>query len=370
MERRRNSGPTGARSRRSPTAALAALGFGLGIAGLLLVGGGEIVARVSGARPHEAVPNPHPWAEKHPVLGWVNRAGRVPSHEAGHAPMTFWAGGRRASRPDPAVGDAATRVWLVGGSFTQGYGVPDDQTFAWLLDAGLPELAVENYGTGGYGTYQSLLLLEQLFATQAVAPDLVIYGFVSFHAARNVQTYQWLEALRDNAGRRFASPYVALRDGVLYRQPSASIQNWPLEQRSALVHALHAGWYRWALRDRDAQSLPATLALLGEMDALVRRSGARLLVAALFDGGEPPIFEGTALAALAGGESSVNCTHPKGLYRSPELRVGGTGHPNHRVHAYWADCIGSWLDAHLPGLAPRESAPRSRRQGSSARSIR
>ncbi len=258
--------------------------------------------------------------------------------------MTFWADGRRASRPEPAAADAPVRVWLVGGSFTQGYGVPDHQTFAWLLDASLPALTVENYGTGGYGTYQSLLLLEQLFATQAVAPDLVIYGFVRFHANRNVLTSGWLEALRDNGGERFASPFVALRDGALHRQPSASIQNWPFERRSALVHTLHAGWYRFALRDRDAQALPATLALLEEMNERVRQSGARLLVVVLHDGGEPQIFDGSS---LAGRESSLNCTHPKGLYRSPELRVGGTGHPNHRVHAHWAGCIEDWLDAHL-----------------------
>jgi hypothetical protein len=328
---------------------LAALGFGVGVAGILLLGGGEIIARVSGARPQEAVPSPHPFAEEHSVLGWVNRPGSVPSREPGHALMTFWADGRRASRLDPTA-NGRVQVVLVGGSFTQGYGVRDEQTFAWQLDEAFPDLAIENYGTGGYGTYQSLLRLEQLFATQAAAPGLVIYGFVSHHAHRNVQTSAWLEALRRSvSGWRIVPPHVVVRDGALHRQPSALVRDWPLEQKSAQVHAWHVGWDRWALRDREAQSVPATIALLLEMNELVRRSGSRLLVAILHGGRSRRIFESTS---LAGRVTSVNCNHSKGAFQ-PENRVGGVGHPNHTVHAYWAGCIERWLDAHRPGRGSR-----------------
>jgi hypothetical protein len=326
----------------------------VGVAGVLLIGGGEIVARVSSVGPREAVPNPNPWAQEHPVLGWANRVGSIPSREKGHALMTFWADGRRASRPDPGIAEDQLKVVLVGGSFTQGYGVRDEQTFAWMLDEAFPDLALENYGSGGYGTYQSLLVLEQLLPTQAIPPGLVIYGFMSHHADRNVQTHAWLEALQDIAGQRFASPYVELRDGILDRHPPASIRNWPLERNSALVHAWHAGWHRWALQDRDAQRVPATIALLLEMNELVRRSGSRLLVAILHEVRHPRIFESRSLARRV---DIVNCSHPKGLFRSPELRVGGTGHPNEKLHAHWAGCIGVWLEAHPPGRGWRARVP-------------
>ena len=166
---------------------------------------GEVAARLVGIRPIAALPLPVQVAMEHPALGWVNRPGVHLSWDTGNAPMTFWPDGRRATRATAdAPPEAVVQVALIGGSFTQGYGVADEHAFGWLLDARFPGLSVDNHGTGGYGTYQSLLLLEQLFREADFRPSLVIYGFAAFHGERNVGAYRHVVTLRTQVGERLA----------------------------------------------------------------------------------------------------------------------------------------------------------------------
>ena len=53
-----------------------------------------------------------------------------------------------------------TNVLLLGCSFTYGFGVDDDQTFASLLQKDFPEAGIQNAGVPGYGSVQSLMQLK------------------------------------------------------------------------------------------------------------------------------------------------------------------------------------------------------------------
>ncbi len=310
---------------------------------------GEVAARLVGIRPIAALPLPVQVAVEHPSLGWVNRLGVHLSWDTGNAPMTFWPDGRRATRAAPdAPQEAVAQVALIGGSFTQGYGVADEHTFGWRLDARLPGLSVDNYGTGGYGTYQSLLLLEQLFRQADFRPGLVIYGFAAFHGERNVGAYRHVVTLRTQVGERFAPPHVLIAQGALTRRAPFYIRGWPLEDRSALVSLVHLSQLRWTLRGREQQIEPVTQRLLARMDRLTRDRGSRLLVAIL--AGQPRDREDQAPYTRFlrdQGIAFVNCTHP-GYYDDPRLRIGGSGHPSPVLHAAWADCIAAGITAHVP----------------------
>ncbi len=311
---------------------------------------GEVAARLVGIRPIAMLPAPVRVAVEHPALGWVNRPGVHLSWDAGNAPMTFWHDGRRATRAAPdAPPEAVAQVVLVGGSFTQGYGVADEHTFGWLLDARFPGLSVDNYGTGGYGTYQSLLLLEQLFRQDSFRPGLVIYGFATFHGERNVGAYRHVVTLRTQVGERFAPPHVLTAQGELIHQAPFSIRRWPLEDRSALVSLVHLSRLRWTLRGRERQIVPVTQRLLARMDRVTRDRGSRLLVAIL--AGQPGGRENQAPYTRflqEQGIAFVDCTYP-GYGDDPRLRVGGRGHPSSVLHAAWADCIAAWISANVPG---------------------
>ena len=334
------------------------------LSALLVLGGaaagGEIVARALGAKPYGHRTALLPWAEPHPVLGWANREGVHRADDPGRSEMAFWAGGRRASRPDETLPkESSLRAVLVGGSWFQGFGVVDRETFAWRLGELLPYARFDNYGTGGYGTLQSLMRVELVARTTDPAPDLLVYGFASFHDVRNVQTYQWASGLRDRSGQRLAPPRASIEAGRVVRHPPGALPDWPLERLSGLVAALHEAWFRHALRDRNAQVQPVTQRLLWQMQQAADQIGSRLLVMLIygFDELDPYVLDMARRRV-----DFVDCRYPEDP-RQRRLRVGGTGHPNAIVHDYWARC----LAARIEGRSPPQRPPASSTQASPRR---
>lgn len=275
------------------------------------------------------------WSRPDPALGWVNRAGRFASSETGNAEMNFDSAGRRATPPGAAT---APRVDMVGDSITQGYGVTDPETYVWRLAEMRPDLAFANLGVGGYGTYQSLLVME---GRKADPPALYVYGFFGDHRFRNVAHLTWIRALRDADGRNVVPPHTTLAGERLVRHPGRAIEPWPLETASALVKELHRAWMRLAFRAR-ADSADAVLrALLLEMRETARGQRAGFGVLLLADA--PDWLPGFLQAQ---GIASADCRMPE-FERDPALRVGGLGHPTGARHAAWAECLAPALDAAL-----------------------
>src|SRR5262249_3793554 len=132
---------------------------------------------------------------------------------------SFWNDASRRTRATESI--AAREVVLVlGCSYTQGYGVADSDTFAWKLQQRFPEFDVRNFGTGGYGSYQSLLRFRRLLR-KGIVPKTVIYGFGDFHGVRDRATQSWMNQ-RGNA-RAFVPPHVDLQDGRLVELPGKLI---------------------------------------------------------------------------------------------------------------------------------------------------
>ena len=306
-------------------------------------------AEAADALPVAADPD---WALDDPELGWKNRPGTGHPDEPGRAPMHFWPDGERASAPAPDK-PAGRRVLLIGCSFTEGFGVRDDETFAWRLNALHPDVRFENRGVPGYGTYQSLLLLERLLReSRGHPPDLVVYSFIGDHTKRNVAAYKWIRNLRDSRGLYSVPPHVTLEGDGLSSHPAGRIDRWPLERHSYLVTLLHDAWLRYRLADRDEQKTVATNRLIERMAREVEEAGSRLLVAQLDD--LPP----ETLALLAERRiATVDCVEPR-FKSDPSYRVGGVGHPSGLRHALWAECLERELEAEgfLPGA--RAARPR------------
>ncbi|MFM7345439.1 MAG: hypothetical protein ACKO1J_08765 [Tagaea sp.] len=276
------------------------------------------------------------WSRPDPAFGWVNRAGQFASSEAGNAAMNFDAAGRRATPPAPA---GAPRLDMVGDSITQGYGVTDGETYVWRLAEARPDLGFVNLGVGGYGTFQSLLAME---GHKADPPALYVDGFFGDHRFRNVAHLAWVRALRDAAGRNVVPPHVTFAADRLARHAGATIEPWPLETASALVHELHRAWLRLVFHARADQADAALRALLLEMRATAADQRAGLVVLLLADA---PDWLSGFLAAQ--GISTADCRAPE-FERDPALRIGGIGHPTGARHAAWAACLAPALDAALP----------------------
>jgi hypothetical protein len=205
---------------------------------------------------------------------------------------------------------------------------------------------VLNYGTGGYSTYQTLLLLEQVFA-EAPRPEWVLYGFILPQETRSVAPADWLEQLAGAARQGIAAvPFADLdREGRLERHPPQAYPRWPGRDRLALVAFAQSLWARAGAGRRLERARPVTLRLLEEMDALCTSQGARFVV----------VFLWSPRAALAEYQlhlqrhriRSVDCHHPV----TPDLVIPSEGHPNEELNRRWAECLSTRLFAREPELA-------------------
>jgi hypothetical protein len=314
----------------------------------LVLAGAEILLRASGRGPwHPLFIDPEQPVIYQPdsELGWRHKEGEYrfppfsPFGPAVH--MHFMSDGSRSTGGRPGAGDGS--IAIVGGSFTEGFAISDHQTFAWKLQERFPSLRVRNYGHGGYGTYQSLLLLEEILS-QRPAPSMALYGFYEGHEIRNVATADWLRMLSMMLRRHtsVSMPYATLGDdGVIVRHRPESYPLWPLREYSAVITFVQHGYARWAARRRTAQRAAVTEQLLLEMKRSCEANGTDLVVIFLFMNSQN---RARYSALLTNHDVAfVDCAQPL----LPAYQVPVDGHPNERLNAVWADCVAKAIGPRL-----------------------
>lgn len=115
----------------------------------------------------------------HPAYGYAPLAGvsgrlETPeyAHEIHHTSQRQR--GKKVFTSDRPA-DVRRRVLFLGDSFTYGLGAGDDETFVGRLTAAWPNYEVANGGANGYGTRNSLAVLDQFGAK--FRPDLTVLVF-------------------------------------------------------------------------------------------------------------------------------------------------------------------------------------------------
>lgn len=285
--------------------------------------------------------------EPDPALGWRNKQGDylVPPYHPTGKPihLIFLDDGRRRTRADSfKIDQTEGALVIVGGSFSQGWAVSDSATYAWKLQQRYPSLDVTNYGTGGYGSYQSLLVLERELPRLA-SPRLVIYGFIDDHEARNVAPASWLRILSQYSRRGHVDvPFATLdQQGNMVRHPPGRFLSLPLRESFATVALMERAYTETATRGRFEQRRKVTEAILLEMDRVCAEYGAELLIVLLgvVDSKKRHYLDFCT-------RNDIDCLDS--VYPlTRELRVRGEGHPNGRMHSLWANRIATVLDERL-----------------------
>jgi hypothetical protein len=289
------------------------------------------------------------WAAPDGRLGWVNRPGTWRSVGPGNVPMTFEADGRRH---DPAGNKPANlpRILVVGCSFTQGYGVADDETYAHYINESLPSAELLNFGTGAYGSYQSRLRVNQYFSAPHAETPLVIYGLFFSHHFRDLAPLSWIKSLTMSDGGYIVPPNVRGREGQVVESPGGPIGLWPLESRSAAVALAHLGVMTLTNRLSGKMGWPVFQHGILEMQKAAAAHKAALLIVGLVS--VPGEYGEWLRAQRANGIDYIECQHPDDG-KDPSLQIGGIGHPSARMHRWWADCA-------LKALAERGYAVKTR----------
>jgi hypothetical protein len=243
---------------------------------------------------------------------------------------THVAPGHRATRPADAAAPApgAAGVWIFGDSFTYGWAIEDDQTYAWRLQQRHPEWDVTNFGTGGYATVHGLVQLERELAAGR-KPAVVVVAYGSFHDGRNAHLAQNRKGWIYNTPKYPALPRAWLEKGQL-RTGMTTIRydTWPLERHSALVNWLHDKWNKVEILSSHPEEI--SKAVIRRMSEICAQHGVAFVLAGILDNQRT-----RDVLAWAGqqGMTTVEIAVPL----TPANQVPGDGHPNAGAHAQYAD---------------------------------
>jgi len=135
--------------------------------------------------------------------GWAVRPGILDSMVFGNKRVNTNSKGIRGNLEYPYMRQPGRqRIMTLGDSFTFGDEISDDETYSTDLATILPNTEVLNLGVSGYGHDQMLLYLQD--EGIKYHPDIVILGYVSLDADRNLHSFN-----------SFAKPKFQLSHGQL-----------------------------------------------------------------------------------------------------------------------------------------------------------
>ncbi|MEM7147630.1 MAG: hypothetical protein AAF591_21170 [Verrucomicrobiota bacterium] len=308
----------------------------------------EIVARSIGNTPWQYRENDGHSAihEVHPVLGWrlkENSTLLLPSFDPEKPDITYTFlkdGMRKSNTSQGNAPDHRPKLIIVGGSYAQGYGLPDHESLGWQIQDRVPNLEILNYAVGAYGTYQSLLRLQDAI-THLDNTKIAIYGFIQHHESRNVAMPGWVRMLTWYSGRHFEVPYALSQPDGTLAYGKERYPTWPFRNKLALVPVMEDAWFNFKNSGRSSLMRETTERLILDMRKTCEAENITFYVV-LLEGDDE--WKKHYSEFLNNNEINV-ITFPFNVPH--ERRIPGDGHPDGIHNARWAD----YLSGAIPMLS-------------------
>tara|TARA_Y100000590_G_scaffold33844_1_gene37052 strand:+ start:2485 stop:3477 length:993 start_codon:yes stop_codon:yes gene_type:complete len=270
-------------------------------------------------------------------IGWKPKEGVYTfppfSQNGKHTKFTVLKDGSRFSGKikNNFEGEAA----LIGGSFTQGWAVDDKETFSWFLQKKLKKIKIKNYGVGGYGTYQSFLLLEDLLKKENKI-KIVIYFYINAHNSRNVGDASWLSHLSKYSRRgHLFLPYATLNsNGDLVRKKPLKYLKLPFREYSSLITRLEKKTMRIKMYSKYKDEIKITEKIIVKINELSKKNKSKFFFINL-DSNKSNLASQIKFSK----ENNIKFFDCGYAEINDDYRVENDGHPNKKLHKIYADCI-------------------------------
>ena len=226
-------------------------------------------------------------------------------------------------------------ILFIGGSITQGWAVDDKETFPWLLQEKLKEFKVNNFGVGGYGGFQSMLLLEKIFEKKKNV-KYVVYGFIPHHEVRNIATGSWMHLLARFSNRGIAElPYASLdKNNKLIKNKPIKYINLPWREKSALIAKVEKKIMKIRSFKRSFSTTKISHEIILEMKK-ISESNDSVFMLVFLDDTPPDVLYKYITFLKKNDVNYLNCPIP----RLKEFVVENEGHPNGKGHKIVAECL-------------------------------
>jgi len=276
--------------------------------------------------------------QKDNQIGWIHKPGKysfLPWSNEGK--ITKFNINNDLSRSTFYTNESINKMLFIGGSLTQGWAVSDKDNFVSLLQKNLKNYKVKNYGVGGYGGYQSLLLLERIIKKDQNV-SYVIYGFIPHHEVRNVAAGSWLYLLNKYSKRGHTSvPYSSInKSGNLIRHYPVDYLKLFLGDRLSVMAKIEKRIMKIKSRNREKKKFEISKKIIKEMKIITESNGAKFYMLILNQMPKPQLNNYKKFFVNEN-ISSIYCPFPEGS----KFTVLGDGHPNELAHKKVFTCLSS-----------------------------
>lgn len=307
------------------------------VIGLVLV---EIFLRINGQGPLgnlEFSRNDPTINKPHEKLGWEPKEGTYKFESFSSEGQKFEInilsdGSRKISNENKTQQN--DQIVFIGGSVMLGWGVNDDQTFTSLLQKRIKNYKIKNFASGGYGTYQSFLRLEQILKTNNKVKT-VILSYYPHHSIRNIGSEFWLRTLNKYSKRGYVSlPYAFIDDrGKLNRVEPITYIKVPFMYELSIFNKLAKRIMKYKLKDNEKHAIKVTNVIFEEIKILLDSKNIQFIVLDLAEkkGALDPYTQNFKEKKI----DFISCN----FKQTDKLTIKGDGHPNNLMHKKFSECI-------------------------------
>ena len=129
---------------------------------------------------------------------------------------------------------------------------------------------------GGYGGFQSLLLLQEIFNNYNDI-ELVVYGFTPHHEVRNVAAGSWMYLLNFFSTRGFVKlPYGSIdKENNLVKNEPIEYIKLPFGNKSALIAKLEKRIMKIKSLRREYNQFEISKAIINEMNKISNKNNSQ-----------------------------------------------------------------------------------------------
>ena len=270
-------------------------------------------------------------------LGWIHKPGIYNFQPwSDHGKTTKFSINQDGSRKTSNQHNNNLNFIFIGGSLTQGWAVDDDENFVSFFKKLNPELNIINYGVGGYGGFQSLLLQERIIKNFKNINHF-IYGFIDHHEVRNVAAGSWLYMLNKYSSRGHVSvPFASIdTSGRLKRNKPISYLKLSLSEYLVLIAKIEKKVMKLKSSKREKNQFKISKMIISQMNKNAKVNNSKFTLLFL-DINKKNLSRYTSFLNK-NQISFVYCPIP------PDEIVQGEGHPNAYGHKIVADCLNEKL---------------------------
>lgn len=300
----------------------------------------EIVIRLAGYSParlgyldgYKSVYGPDP------MTGWRMSPGvhDTPRVDKSLYRLTILPDGSRitsSQNPSSAKTPAEVVVFL-GGSFTLGEELDDQDSMPWLFQEQLPQAQVYNFGTGGYGGCQALIRMRELIKEDRFKGAIFIFTFNEFYELRNVADPAYVMILaRASRSRTAHMPYCLLdQESKLTIHPPETYSPLPLVSVLSTARLMEEATNTVKSAQRTRNKREVSRAIMLEMNKSAKENGGKLVI--LLGEITPEVRADYRSFLEEKGIPFVDGFHPKQMDKSMKTVDGH--HPNRALTEFWA----------------------------------